>query len=263
MGLENRHSMSMQRLKSEPEAQPVYNEYDRFAWFYDRYWGDEFSRPALALYNSLLYPHLPDHCRILDLCCGTGQIARGLTDRGYQVTGIDGSEAMLGFARRNAPRATFLQADARTFQLPVAFKAVISAFDSLNHVMSLDELKSVFHNVHRSLDDDGLFLFDLNLEDENEAMGNSISMVEDDHACIVHAQFQPKEMLKRYDVTMFQYENNAWVRSDLTLFQRYYEHQDIMDALLECGFTRVRAYDARREFGLTLSDERMFYFARK
>src|SRR5687767_3227187 len=117
--------MGLQRSKLEAAPEPVYSEYDRFAWFYDRYWGDEFSRPALALYNSLLYPHLPDHCRILDLCCGTGQIARGLTERGYRVTGIDGSESMLVFARRNAPSATFFQADARSFHLPERFKAVI------------------------------------------------------------------------------------------------------------------------------------------
>jgi len=80
-------------------TETIYSDYDRFAWFYNQYWGDEFSRPALALYNTLLYPHLPDGSRVLDLCCGAGQIARGLADRGYQVTGLDGSDAMPRFAR--------------------------------------------------------------------------------------------------------------------------------------------------------------------
>lgn len=241
----------------------MYSEYDRFAWFYNKYWGDEFSRPALALYNSLLYPHLPDRCAILDLCCGTGQIAHGLTKRGYRVTGLDGSAAMLEFARRNAPAAEFVHADARSFSLPTKYNAAISAFDSLNHVMELEELKQVFRNVHAALEDDGIFLFDLNLEDENEVLGNSLSLSEDDHACIVMTDYDASAMLKRYRVTMFQLEGDHWRRSDLTLTQRYYRNEDVLAALAESGFARVRTYDARHEFGMTLSDGRMFYFARK
>lgn len=241
----------------------MYSEYDRFAWFYNKYWGDEFSRPALALYNSLLYPHLPEGCTILDLCCGTGQIAHGLTQKGYRVTGLDGSAAMLEFARHNAPAAEFIHADARSFSLPTKYKAAISAFDSLNHVMELDELKQVFRNVHAALEEDGIFLFDLNLEDENEVLGNSLSLSEDDHACIVMTDYDVNTMLKRYRVTMFQLESELWRRSDLTLTQRYYRNEDVLAALSEAGFARVRTYDARHEFGMTLSDGRMFYFARK
>lgn len=244
-------------------TETIYSEYDRFAWFYNRYWGGEFSRPALSLYNSLLYPHLPAGARILDLCCGTGQIAQGISERGYWVTGIDGSEAMLKFARENAPGVEFHQADARAFKLPGKYHAVISAFDSLNHIMLLEELKMVFRNVRDVLEEDGIFLFDLNLEDENELAPSGIDMVEDDHVCVVRASYDPKEKLKRYDATMFFLEEGQWRRSDLTLYQRYYENGEILAALAECGFSRVRAYDARREFGFTISDGRMFYLARK
>src|SRR5215813_11579797 len=222
----------------------IYSEYDRFAWFYNKYWGGEYSKPALAIFNIVLFPHLPAGSRILDLCCGTGQIARGMADRGYQVTGIDGSEAMLKFARENAPNTEFIHADARSFRLPVKFHAVISAFDSLNHVMELQELKAVFRNVYESLEDEGIFLFDLNLEDESELLGNSLDMVEDDHVCVVRASYKPEEKLKRYDVTMFTLEDAAWLRSDLTLFQRYYDADEVIAALSESGFSRVKAYDA-------------------
>ncbi len=241
----------------------VYSDYDRFAWFYNKYWGGEFSRPALAIFNILLFPHLSQGCRILDLCCGTGQIAAKLKDRGFQVTGIDGSEAMLKFARQNAPGVEFIHDDARTFKLPLTFQAVISAFDSLNHVMELDELRQVFRNIYSVLDPDGILLFDLNLEDESEALGNSIEMVGDDHACIVRASYNPVNKLKRYDATMFRLEEGRWQRSDLTLYQRYYDTDEVLGILTEAGFSRVRAYDARREFGFTMSDGRMFYLARK
>ncbi|MEO6726340.1 MAG: class I SAM-dependent methyltransferase [Blastocatellia bacterium] len=245
-------------------TEKIYSDYDRFAWFYNRYWGPEFSNPALAIYNVLLFSHIPEGCRVLDLCCGTGQISAGLSERGYQVTGLDGSEAMLKFARENAPGVRFIHGDARNFAFTEPFQCVLSAFDSLNHVMELDELKAVFRNVHDVMaDDQSVFLFDLNLEDDSELAGSSIDMVEDDHACIVRGSYDPMKKLKQYEVTMFQWEDGEWRRSDLTLYQRYYDVETVLSALAEAGFSRVRTYDARREFGFNLSDGRMFYLARR
>ncbi|QQS46922.1 MAG: class I SAM-dependent methyltransferase [Acidobacteriota bacterium] len=241
----------------------IYTDYDRFAWFYNKYWGGEFSRPALAILNIILLPHLSERARILDLCCGTGQITAGLAAKGYHLTGLDGSAVMLEFARQNAPGVEFIQGDARSFHLDDKFDAVISPFDSLNHIMTVAELKSVFGNVSETLTDEGIFLFDLNLEDESEAQGNSINMIEEDNACIVNASYDPVEKLKRYDVTMFRLESGCWRRTDVSLFQRYFEIEEIMCTLSECGFRSVRTYDARKEFGFTLSDGRIFYVARK
>lgn len=241
----------------------IYSDYDRFAWFYNRYWGPEFCSPALAIYNILLFPHIPENSRILDLCCGTGQISAGLSERGYQVTGLDGSAAMLRFARENAPAVNFVHGDARTFQLPQTFDCVLSAFDSLNHVMTLDELTLVFRKVYEALTEEGIFLFDLNLEDASELVGNTLDIIEDDHACIVRSSYNQIQKLKRYDVTMFLLENESWQRTDQTLFQRYYGINDVLGALADAGFLRVKTYDARREFGFTISDGRMFYLARK
>lgn len=241
----------------------IYSDYDSFAWFYNRYWGEEFSRPAMAIFDMLLFPLLPAGGRILDLCCGTGQLAAGLTERGYQVTGLDGSEAMLEFARVNAPKAKFLRADARNFNVSGQFQAVLSAFDSLNHVMELTELTQVFGNVYRTLGENGVFMFDLNREDDSELTGQTLDMVCDDHVCVVRASYDVETKLKRYQVTMFRWLAGLWQRSDVDLWQRYYEEEDVLAALAKAGFKRVRTYDARREFGMTLSDGRTFYLARK
>ncbi|MDR7586593.1 MAG: methyltransferase domain-containing protein, partial [Armatimonadota bacterium] len=80
-----------------------YAEYDAFAWMYNRYWGQDSVQRFLPVIEKLVLPHLGPHARILDLCCGTGQLAQALAQRGYQVTGIDGSEEMIRYARINAP----------------------------------------------------------------------------------------------------------------------------------------------------------------
>jgi SAM-dependent methyltransferase len=237
--------------------------YDSFAWFYDRYWGEDFARPAMAIYDQLLFPRLNADARILDLCCGTGQLAAALHARGYVVTGVDGSSAMLAFARAHASAVNFIQADVRALPALPNFDAVISAFDSLNHIMSLTELTDVFINVYRLLKDEGTFLFDLNLETEEDSRPQTYDVVEDDHTCVVQATYDPAEKLKRYQVTMFRKQKDRWQRGDLLLEQRYYNESEVVAALAEAGFQHVRTYDARRSFDLQLSDGRMFFVAQK
>jgi SAM-dependent methyltransferase len=239
----------------------IYSDYDRFAWFYNRYWGGEFSRPVTFVLGKLLLPHLPERGRVLDLCCGTGQLAAGLLKLGFRVTGIDGSAEMLGYARANAPGAEIIRADARGFDLPAVYHAAVSTFDSLNHVMNLTELVQVFRNVHRALRADGIFLFDLNMEEEfQEGRNDSLEIVERDHVCIVR---NPPAKVKRYEITMFRLEGGHWRRSDLALLQKYYSEGEVQWALAQAGFGEVMTYDADREFGLSISDGRCFFLANK
>jgi demethylmenaquinone methyltransferase/2-methoxy-6-polyprenyl-1,4-benzoquinol methylase len=50
--------------------------------------------------------------RVLDACCGTGDLAIAAARAGGRVTGVDFSERMLERARRKAPELEWLQGDA-------------------------------------------------------------------------------------------------------------------------------------------------------
>jgi ubiquinone/menaquinone biosynthesis C-methylase UbiE len=94
-----------------------YSDYDPFAWLYTNYWGDEFHRQAMPVLERLLLNRVPPPAAILDLCCGDGRITTALARRGYQMTGLDGSEEMLTYARARGPKIPFLLGDARAFEL--------------------------------------------------------------------------------------------------------------------------------------------------
>ncbi len=51
---------------------------------------------------------------------------------------------MLRFARKNAPKCKFILADARNFDLEKSVDCVVSAYDSLNHILNIGELKYSF-----------------------------------------------------------------------------------------------------------------------
>ena len=205
----------------------------------------------------------PD-ARLLDLCCGTGQLAQVLTSRGYQVTGLDGSEDMLRYARQNAPDAEFVLADARTFSLPPVFDGVLSVFDSLNHVLSLAELTSVFTNVHAALKGGGVLVFDLNMEEGFRwRWRNTFSLVEDDHVCVMQLLHRPQGNVHASNVTLFRLQDGRWQRSDFSLTQKCYSEQQVQSALQTAGFANIEVYDARGDLGMGGEIGRSFFVARK
>jgi ubiquinone/menaquinone biosynthesis C-methylase UbiE len=95
-----------------------------FAQFYDRQSTVFAEQAASQIYEFYLgRQHASSSGNMLDLCCGTGQLARFFLERGFTVTGLDLSEPMLAMARKNAGdyltlgAATFVQADASHFIL--------------------------------------------------------------------------------------------------------------------------------------------------
>ncbi len=65
--------------------------------------------------------------KVLDLCCGQGNVSEALVARGCQVVGVDFSPVMLSIALDRVPSATFIEADAQDLPFDDAqFDAVVS-----------------------------------------------------------------------------------------------------------------------------------------
>lgn len=63
---------------------------------------------------------------ILDLGCGSGELAWEISNRGAQVVGLDASADMLAKARQQFPALDFRLGDAARFELPERFDAIFS-----------------------------------------------------------------------------------------------------------------------------------------
>ncbi len=74
--------------------------------------------------------------RLLDLGCGTGEHARFLQEEGFEVTGVDASEAQLAQAREAGPGPEFVKGDLADLASVVTgpFGAAISLGNSLPHL---------------------------------------------------------------------------------------------------------------------------------
>ena len=173
---------------------------------------------------------------------------------------------MIAIARENAPDVSFILDDARKFTITDRFHAVLSTFDSLNHVMDLEELTSVFGNVYRVLSSGGVFAFDLNMEEGyRKRWRGSSGHVEDDHAFITRGSYLPEERIGKFAITMFFRKGDQWDRSDTNLLQRCYSEEEIAKALRSAGFLRIRIHDGSKDLGEELSQYpgRSFFVCQK
>jgi demethylmenaquinone methyltransferase/2-methoxy-6-polyprenyl-1,4-benzoquinol methylase len=86
--------------------------------------------------------------RVLDACCGTGDLAIGARRRGAQVTGLDFSPRMLERARRKDPAVEWVRGDALALPFdPASFDAATVGFG----VRNVADLEAVLHELRRVL----------------------------------------------------------------------------------------------------------------
>jgi demethylmenaquinone methyltransferase/2-methoxy-6-polyprenyl-1,4-benzoquinol methylase len=86
--------------------------------------------------------------RVLDACCGTGDLALADARVGGRVTGVDFSKEMLARAERKAPEFDWVQADAAALPFPDgSFDSVTIGFG----IRNLADLEAGFRELARVL----------------------------------------------------------------------------------------------------------------
>jgi len=134
--------------------------YGAFAYDYDKALGERYFRAMRRLLDGLL-ERLPAARKThLDVACGTGLALRHFARRGFVSTGVDFSMPMLQMARGRAPR--LVAGDARALPLRGRFARVTCLYDALNHLLDPADLAVAFREIARVMDDDALFIFDMN-----------------------------------------------------------------------------------------------------
>ncbi len=104
---------------------------------------------------------------VLDLGCGTGNHAIPLAERGYAVTGVDRSQAMLAAAEEKAAaagvrdRLVLRHGDVTDVDLGQPFDAALMMFAVLGYQYENAQVLAALRTVRRHLRQGGLFVFDV------------------------------------------------------------------------------------------------------
>jgi SAM-dependent methyltransferase len=140
--------------------------FESYAAFYDTLYETKDYARECDFVESIFAAHARKEVRsVLDLGCGTGGHAFPLSARGYEVVGVDRSEAMLSAARAKAdgqPGAApeFVLGDIQSVRLGRDFDAVLSLFAVMSYQTSDDAVRAAFATARAHLSAGGLFVFD-------------------------------------------------------------------------------------------------------
>ncbi|MBP5281832.1 MAG: methyltransferase domain-containing protein [Lachnospiraceae bacterium] len=207
---------------------------------------------------------------VVDLGCGTGTLTEMLYDAGYDMIGIDASDAMLAKAMEKREESgdaiLYLQQDMRELSLYSTVGTVISACDCVNYVLEEDELLEVFSLVENYLYPGGIFIFDFNTGYKyREIIGDSVIAENREDCSFIWENFYDEESrINEYDLTMFlRREGELFERVTETHFQKGYEPSEIRSLLEKAGLEVLLMRDADEDGEVSEESQRVYVVARE
>lgn len=193
---------------------------------------------------------------VLELGCGTGRVAIALAEAGYEVLGIETSEAMLDIARakvrgRKLP-ITFAHGDMRRFSSRRAFGLVVCALNTLLHLQTADDVRDTLVAASRVLRPGGLLAFDIiNPAPDLLAMRDGVVRRQSTFAGpedteVTHFVSWDIDPVAQTIETAHYYDwltDEGLVRRRTTSFRlRYLERAEVEGAIRAAGFSSVELY---------------------
>ena len=219
--------------------------------------------------NSIQQYGTPSMNTIMELACGTGEVAIKLAKEGYSVVGVDLSENMLAIANQKASQQhipiVFAQADMRDLSEMELVDVVTLYSDSLCYLTDFEDVKKVFQTVYHRLNEQGLFLFDVHsLYQMNEVFpGFQYCYTNEDSAFIWESFEYDLPGSVEHVITMFLQSENHYERFEEVHVERSFSIAEYQQALYEVGFNTVNVQASFGDEEVQQDSPRWFFVCQK
>ncbi len=239
------------------------NQYTFFAKVYDKMMDNIPYEEWEEYLLQLMYIHgVRPGASIAEMGCGTGNMTMLLAEDGFRMTGIDLSKEMLEIAEAKRlndaeisgdypdseeSRIEYIYADMRNFLLPEKKDLIISICDSMNYLLTEEDLYLAMKSARENVKDGGIFIFDLKTRwfYENELDGRTFRGRTDGISYVWRNAYDRESDIHEYRLE-FKYrgDNKRREKTGEVHRQRAYTAAEIIEAARRAGFIRGSAYDA-------------------
>ena len=271
----------------------MYESYQSFASVYDEFMdGTDYQLTADKIRGILLQygPSKPAELRtgeseardvllaaeknlVVDLGCGTGKLTEILSDMGFDVMGIDLSEEMLSIAleRRDRLRhkTLYLCQDMRDFELYGTAGSFVSVGDSVNYLLTDEDMDRMVRRVNTFLYPGGIFVFDFKtLHLYRDVIGES-TIAEDREDCsfIWENWFDLDTRINEYDLSLFirdrEAGENVFHKYQEIHRQRGYTLEEMKKYVSDAGLEWIDQMDSDTMGPVTPDTERILCVVRE
>jgi SAM-dependent methyltransferase len=245
--------------------------YQTFAYYYDLLMDK-------SLYNAwanFVGRHFGDlsNQRVLDLACGTGDLAVRFAQAGAQTFGVDLSEEMLTIAEERRlianQKIDLLQGNMLNLdELGVTQLDLATCFDdSICYLADEAEVGRCFEQVHQTLKPNGTFLFDVHsLYQMTTVFPGYMYNEQDQDWAFMWSSFEGELPASvHHDLTFFVWREDlgAYEALQETHVERTYAIETYCQLLTGAGFTDIEVYGGFEDEQLTTKTPRWFFKAKR
>ncbi|MBO6230960.1 MAG: class I SAM-dependent methyltransferase [Ruminiclostridium sp.] len=238
--------------------------YDAFARYYDDLTAN-IDYPALADYYDCIISRFGGKIGILlDLACGTGSLSVPMSEKGYDVIGTDASEDMLGIAvSKPHDGVQYLCQDMTELDMFGTIDAAVCTLDSLNHLESIDDVRTVFGKVALFMNSGGIFVFDVNTpyKHENVLADNTYIYETDDVFCAWENEYLGNGVVG-ISLDFFERDGDIYRRSSDDFTETAWSRETIEKLLEDAGFELCACYEYPTFAEPTETSEKLTFAAR-
>lgn len=241
--------------------------YTQFADIYDTLMKDLDYESWADFYEKIFEKYGVSPGLVLDLGCGTGTLTSIMSRRGYDMTGVDSSCAMLGkAAEKNDGKTLYLNQSMTDFELYGTMGAIVSSLDCINYITDEDDLLTVFKLVKNYLDYDGVFIFDINSEFKlkNILGGNCYTYDEGGIFYTWESFYDNESRLCDFELKFFIEENDGrYFRFDEYQTERAWGLAELSALMKKAGLSDIEFFADRKLSAPAEDEQRIFVTARK
>ncbi len=220
--------------------------YENFAYYYDSLMDERFYDD----YEEFIFSHA-DFNNVLELGCGTGEIAIRLSKKNKLVYATDLSDDMLEVARLKAISENvslmLKRVDMTDFEVSQGVDLILCLCDSINYILDLDSVYKTFYNVYNSLNEFGYFIFDIDSLYKTDIILNDYLEEESDDDFSFYWKVDLIESgFVHHFIKIEDKENNEYVEENH--YQKTYDEQVYIDLLRKVGFSNIELYSDFGDF---------------
>ena len=218
--------------------------YATLARLYDAVLGDRFFTQLRHIFEALVQRYGVRFGSAADVACGTGTFVRYLRDLGVPVVyGVDRSPEMLrvAIAKNQDAGARFLLKGFASLQLPQLVDLITCHFDSLNYLLTSDDLLQALRRFRANMNPGGHLVFDMITDQPPwSGAGSRVECVTGTGVSIVRLTCRdPRRGIQTAHVSISQ---NGRLHREIHV-QRGYPVAMVVGLLAQAGFFLLGAHD--------------------
>lgn len=204
----------------------------------------------------------------LDLACGTGNLTQEIMEDFKHIWAVDFSYDMLMEAekkiRRLGHKPKLICQDICKLNLNQTFDLITCCLDSTNYILDEGDLEEYFKGVYNSLNDNGIFVFDINSYYKlSKILGNNMFHYDNDDVVYIWENQFEDDIVDMF-LTFFK-KNSAgcYERFDEEHSERAYTEEKIDSILKKLNFKILKKLDTYKSEIITKETERIAYIVCK